>query len=105
MDRSQASFCCRQASQRSLQTVWQMSSYSALVSQSRHEEERSAVETELPAIAAVTEDNLIEVHDLPAGAHFGNLVHDLLEKVPFADLARGVDFTESSCTIARTLRT
>ena len=76
---------------RSLYTDWQMSSYTALSA-------LSLTETpELPTDKAgenqYAPDNLIDTTGsltnlLPAGAHTGNVIHELLEHVPFVDLAK-----------------
>jgi exodeoxyribonuclease V beta subunit len=85
---------CRQPSRRSLQTVWQMSSYSALASQSIHEEEGIGEGRDAAFFDLAGDDQPIAVTGLPAGARFGNLVHDLLEEIPFKELAAdGVDLT------------
>jgi exodeoxyribonuclease V beta subunit len=87
---SQLSYKLRQ---RVLFTYWQMSSYTALSSLSIHEA------PELPVDKA-REDIFIEpepadqiVYDLPRGAHTGNIIHDLLENIPFKQLAEGVDIS------------
>ena len=85
---------CRQASPRSLQTIWQMSSYSALASQSRHEEDGIGEGTERPVPVVQTGGKLIAAAGLPTGAHFGNAVHDLLETETFQALAVGADISE-----------
>ena len=85
---------CRQPSRRSLQTIWQMSSYSALASQSRHEEEGIGEGREHPVPAAPRDGELIAAAGLPSGAHFGNVVHDLLETEAFSALAAGDDLTD-----------
>ncbi len=68
---------------RSLYTDWQMSSYTALSALSLSETpelpEDKARENQL-----TTDSSTIF---LPAGAHTGNVVHDLLENIPFLDLA------------------
>ncbi len=92
---------CRQASQRSLQTIWQMSSYSALASQSRHEEDGIGEGGEHPVPLAPTGEELIAAAGLPAGAHFGNAVHDLLETEAFSALAAGVDISERLGSLQR----
>ncbi|MEQ1559251.1 MAG: exodeoxyribonuclease V subunit beta [Methyloglobulus sp.] len=73
---------------RSLYTNWQMSSYTALSALSLAET------SELPEDKA-REDQLApgSINDpstdrLPAGAHTGNVIHELLENIPFIDLAR-----------------
>ncbi len=75
--------------QRPVYTDWQMSSYTAL----------SALGlTETPELPL---DKVGEIHSpsigvfdvLPAGAQTGNVVHDLLENIPFADLAKRSDIS------------
>lgn len=65
----------------SLQTDWQVSSFSALSALSEEEQ--------LPLPPAEEIDEPILVTDLPAGAGFGNVVHDTLEHNNFNDLADG----------------
>jgi exodeoxyribonuclease V beta subunit len=69
--------------QRSLYTDWQMSSYTALsalsLSDSPELPDDKAREEQYPT------SNTID--PLPAGAHTGNVVHELLENIPFIDLA------------------
>ncbi|ATG88652.1 exodeoxyribonuclease V subunit beta [Methylomonas koyamae] len=76
---------------RSLHSIWQMSSYTALAALSLDQA------PELPA------DKAEESHDrpaadeaLPRGAHTGNVIHSLLETVAFADLAAGRDIGRAS---------
>jgi exodeoxyribonuclease V beta subunit len=68
---------------RSLYTDWQMSSYTALSALSQSDS------PELPDDKAREEqyptNNTIDL--LPSGAHTGNVVHELLENIPFIDLA------------------
>ena len=70
------------AAGRSLYTDWQMSSFSAMAMLSEYEQEGAAIfhSTGRP----------IPVPGLPAGAGFGNLIHDLLEECSFASIAQGV---------------
>ena len=82
---------CKQR-QRSLYTHWQMSSYTALSSLSIHEV------PELPddkaregIILQATERDKTE---LPRGAHTGNVIHDLLENIPFKLLAENHDISQ-----------
>ncbi len=73
---------------RSLRTDWQMSSYSAMAALGEYEFEHSfkpGTEGDSPSIPVV---------DLPMGAGFGNVIHDILESLPFAAIARGDDFEE-----------
>ena len=85
---------CLPPSERSLQTCWQMTSYSALASQGGGEEGRAGEGQEGADAAVEGGEDLIEVPGLPAGARFGNAIHDLLEHLPFADLAASTDLTE-----------
>jgi exodeoxyribonuclease V beta subunit len=80
--------------QRKLHTVWQMSSYTALSALSLSESpelpkdkagEHDAITQNIPIDAAKL---------LPAGVHTGNVVHDLLENIPFNKLAKHEDITE-----------
>ena len=72
-------------SQRSLYTHWQMSSYTALSSLSIQDA------PELPDNKADEgmEERVRQEDDLelPRGAHTGNVIHDLLETIPFSHLA------------------
>ncbi|MBW2658303.1 MAG: exodeoxyribonuclease V subunit beta [Deltaproteobacteria bacterium] len=66
---------------RELHTDWQVSSYSSMTSLSDYEDE-------LPAPIGKDESGgTIPVTGLPAGPNFGNMVHDLLESVPFSEFA------------------
>jgi len=76
---------------RSLHSIWQMSSYTALAALSLEQT------PELPA------DKAEESHGqpagdeaLPRGAHTGNVIHSLLETVAFADLAGRRDIGRAS---------
>jgi exodeoxyribonuclease V beta subunit len=76
---------------RSLYTNWQMSSYTALSSLSLHDA------PELPEDKAgemQRQESEQEKLTLPRGTHTGNVVHELLEHVAFADLARGKDISK-----------
>jgi exodeoxyribonuclease V beta subunit len=66
---------------RSLYTDWQMSSYSAMAMLSEYEEEG-----EVPVSGA---GRPIPVPGLPAGASFGNVIHDLLDELSFAAIGQG----------------
>jgi exodeoxyribonuclease V beta subunit len=85
---------CRQPGLRPLGTVWQMSSYSALAGQSIREEGRAAEGWGDGAAGGAGDPQPIEVPGLPAGARFGNVVHDILEQIPFTELANGSGSTE-----------
>lgn len=74
---------------RSTYTTWQMSSYTALSSY-------GVIETpELPADKAGENYAPAASHAdaLPAGAHTGNVVHELLENIAFTDLAKQCDIS------------
>ena len=77
--------------QRDLYTPWQMSSYTALSSLSNHDA------PELPEDKA-QEDSVVNgvesnYSELPRGAHTGNMIHDLLENIPFYILAENNDIS------------
>ena len=76
-----------QPSGRSLRTDWQMSSYSAMAALSEHEDR-------LPADRPFVGSKPIACPGLPVGAGFGNVVHNILERVPFAAIAAGEDISE-----------
>lgn len=81
---------------RSLYTRWQMSSYTALSALSQHDapelpEDKAREQPSLPEERSATgEDAPME---LPRGAHTGNVVHELLEKCMFIDLAKRRDIS------------
>ncbi len=75
---------------RSLYSEYQMSSYSAMAALSEHEDHGSDVLAEEAEDAEERGDNILHL-GLPAGANFGNLVHDSLEIIPFESLARQDD--------------
>ncbi len=68
------------ASGRSLYTDWQMSSYSAMAMLSEYAQEAE--------VAASRAGRLVPVPGLPMGASFGNVIHDLLDELSFAVIAR-----------------
>ena len=73
---------------RSLYTIWQMSSYTALSALSLHDapelpEDKAGEQT----LIAKSESGSAAM-ELPRGAHTGNVVHDLLENNAFIDLAQ-----------------
>lgn len=94
---------CRQR-QRSLQSHWQMSSYTALSALSLHDvpeiPEDKAVEAgdvtaaEIPAVWTLATGGE-EGSGLPKGAQTGNVVHSLLETVGFQRLAIGADIGQA----------
>ncbi len=71
----------RAVSGRSLYTDWQMSSYSAMAMLSEYQQEGEVV--------AGRAGRLVPVPGLPMGASFGNVIHDLLDELSFAVIARG----------------
>jgi exodeoxyribonuclease V beta subunit len=79
---------------RSLYTSWQMSSYTALSALSQQDapelpEDKAREQQVIPA-KQYTESSATE---LPRGAHTGNVVHELLEKCAFIDLAKRKDIS------------
>lgn len=76
-------FQSRQFSDRRFQFGWQLSSYSALASFTMETYSDESVEE---TNAAIVEDEE-QIINLPFGPRFGNVVHELLEKIPFGDLA------------------
>ncbi len=68
------------ASGRSLYTDWQMSSYSAMAMLSEYQQEAD--------VAISRTGRLVPVPGLPMGASFGNVIHDLLDELPFTIIAR-----------------
>lgn len=75
---------------RSLHTDYQMSSYSAMAALSEHEDHGSDVYSEQAEDEAAEVQRILH-QGLPAGANFGNLVHDSLELLSFAALGRKED--------------
>jgi exodeoxyribonuclease V beta subunit len=73
-----------QASGRSLHTDWQMSSFSAMASLSEYDHEHEPAGSP----GSIDSHRLIPVTGLPAGPNFGNVIHDLLESLSFATIAR-----------------
>lgn len=80
-NRGQHDFLLKQSTRNSFYTNWQMTSYSALASISEHYEDKTSSET-----ASFVDSPISEFKSLPAGASFGNVVHDVLEKIPFKEL-------------------
>ncbi len=81
---------CRHPSPRSLKTDWQMSSYSAMASST----DLINVSVMKSETHETDTDPAIPITNLPAGAHFGNLLHDCLEEVSFASLASGGKYND-----------
>lgn len=69
---------------RSLQTDWQVTSFSALASMSEYDLE---IEPEINGAENFDQHPLIAIPGLPAGANFGNVIHDLLESCSFKSIA------------------
>ncbi len=72
---------CRKLRRKSFHSDWQMTSYSALAAGS---ELNSSVQT--AAVGAVSASGSLAYAALPSGAGFGNVVHDIFEELPFAEL-------------------
>ena len=68
-------------------TDWQMSSFSAMVGLSEYEYDSGVLAGEVEPFSL--DDRDIEVKMLPAGASFGNVVHDLFELLSFSDILKG----------------
>jgi len=69
------------SSGRSLQTDWQMSSFSAMAALSEYDHEADPGTAKAPGAVV---GQAVPVPDLPAGPNFGNVIHDLLEGFPFS---------------------
>ncbi|WP_404358247.1 exodeoxyribonuclease V subunit beta [Methylotuvimicrobium sp. KM1] len=88
---------------RSLRTDWQMSSYTALSALSLQDapelpEDKARELVSLDAEPALSAAGMQE--DLPKGAHTGNVVHDLLERLDFAylaDMPNIAELRDSTC--------
>jgi exodeoxyribonuclease V beta subunit len=74
---------------RTLHTDWQLTSYSALASLSEHDDGEAAENGR----SDISAEDRIACPGLPAGANFGNVIHDFLEAHSFADIAAGEDLT------------
>jgi exodeoxyribonuclease V beta subunit len=70
---------------RSLHTDWQMSSFSAMASLSEYDHEHEAASTQ---VREKDDQVFVPVTGLPAGPHFGNVIHDLLESLSFSVISR-----------------
>jgi exodeoxyribonuclease V beta subunit len=89
---------------RSLFTLWQMSSYTALSALSLHDApelpEDKAREQATVSIADEPQPEQPQSDQLPRGADTGNVVHYLLENCDFGELAEGLDISvprEKAC--------
>jgi exodeoxyribonuclease V beta subunit len=81
---------------RSLYTSWQMSSYTALSALSQHDapelpEDKAREQQDIATEQAGMRES--SPTELPRGAHTGNVVHELLEKCAFIDLAKRKDIS------------
>ena len=83
--------------ERTLVTNYQMSSYSAMASLSEQEDHGA----EPPGDSVVEPGPEILHPGLPAGASFGNLIHDALELFPFHSLASGTAHGEELARLCR----
>lgn len=70
---------------RTLYTHWQMSSYTALSSLSIDDTPELPHDKVREDIIVSTSDQ--DIVELPRGSHTGNVIHDLLENIPFSTLA------------------
>ncbi|BHH82797.1 exodeoxyribonuclease V subunit beta [Desulforhopalus sp. 52FAK] len=77
---TQGELVTQKESGRSLGTSWQMTSFSGLATMSEYEYEHNGISVQRGG------DNPIPVPGLPAGASFGNVIHDLLEDSDFSSL-------------------
>lgn len=85
------SWFCNQR-QRKLYSHWQMSSYTALSSLTVHDSPEIPDDKAREALPVKSlEQNTTE---LPRGAHTGNVIHDLLENIPFQTLSEENDISE-----------
>jgi exodeoxyribonuclease V beta subunit len=80
---------------RSLSTIWQMSSYTALSALSQQDapelpEDKAREQQDIAPEPGIRESSAKE---LPRGAHTGNVVHELLENNAFIDLAKRKDIS------------
>jgi len=85
------------AGERMLVTNYQMSSYSAMASLSEQEDHGA----EPPGDTVIEPGPEILHPGLPAGASFGNLIHDALELFPFGSLAGGAAHGEELARLCR----
>lgn len=79
-----------------LYTDWQMSSYSSLTGLSEYGQEQQS-----GTGGTVGEARTIPVPGLPAGPRFGNIVHDILETIPFSVLAKSTDCSGDISAVCR----
>ncbi len=75
--------------QRTVQVDWRMSSYSGLAHNSVQDEEIPELPLDKAGEFETVQREVDSQQDsaLPKGAHTGNLVHELLEQIPFSQLA------------------
>ncbi|MCW8983493.1 MAG: exodeoxyribonuclease V subunit beta, partial [Gammaproteobacteria bacterium] len=76
---------------RSVDRRWQMSSYSALTHLSTSDDLHQLPETPVDKAQEERVTTVVRVaeNELPRGAHFGNVLHELLEQIPFTEIAQG----------------
>ncbi|BCL61128.1 RecBCD enzyme subunit RecB [Desulfomarina profundi] len=86
----------KEVSAKNLHTDWQMSSYSSLTGLSEYGQEQKTEGT-----GKAEEVQAIPVPGLPAGPQFGNIVHDILETIPFHVLTQPVDCAGEILVICR----
>jgi exodeoxyribonuclease V beta subunit len=78
---------------RSLYTNWQMSSYTALSALSRHDAPELPEDKAGEQASIITPEAGSKIMELPKGADTGNVVHELLETIAFADLSERRDIS------------
>lgn len=97
LETEQPQFTARQRKRR-LTTIWQMSSYTALSSLSLKDAPELPLDRAQEQQARDTSEK--PEQRLPKGAHTGNVVHEILEKVSFRAIADGDDVSairDSAC--------
>ncbi len=78
-DTAELNLLARKNSREKIMPAWRISSYSALSATSLHEDaHRKPLRVE-------DDSGSVRFAELPSGAHFGNVVHDLFEHIPFAE--------------------
>jgi exodeoxyribonuclease V beta subunit len=80
-----------QSRRRYLTSDWQMSSYTALSSLSLSDTPEIPADKADESLGLLAQDTL---DALPSGAHTGNVIHELLEIIPFQTLAQHADIAE-----------
>ncbi len=84
-------YSAKQPSGRSLQQNWSMASYSALASLTI----RQVDETRTDQVTTSAEGNDEQILELPIGPRFGNVIHALLETIPFDKLLLAEELSDS----------